>query len=106
NKLISVGRQGKHQEAWQMMVDTRDAYVALGTALSKDVDLNVSGANDEVKKAEDIYSSSRTILIGLIVISMVVGALLALAVGRSIGQPLSGIIEIFKKIAAGKLDNT
>jgi methyl-accepting chemotaxis protein len=106
NKLVTVGRQGKHQEAWQMIVDSRDTYMALGTALKKDIDVNVSGANDEVTKAEDIYSTSRTILIGLVLISMVVGALMAMAVGRSIGQPLSGIVDIFKRIAAGKLDNT
>ncbi|MFL6605249.1 MAG: methyl-accepting chemotaxis protein [Steroidobacteraceae bacterium] len=106
NKLTAVGRQGKQKESWQMMVDSRDTYVALGTALRKDVDVNVAGAGDEAKNAEELYSTSRTIVIGLILISIVFGVLMALAVGRSIGQPLSGIIEIFKRIAAGKLDNT
>jgi methyl-accepting chemotaxis protein len=105
-KLEAVGRQGKHQEAWQMMVDSRNVYVALGDALKKDVDQNVSGANDEVKKAEELYAASRTIVIGLILVAIVFGALMALAVGRAIGKPLGDVIDIFKRIAAGKLDNT
>jgi methyl-accepting chemotaxis protein len=106
NKLTIAGRQGKHQETVQMMMDTRDVYVALGDALKKDVDQNVSGANDEVNKAEEIYAASRTIVIGLILVSIVFGVLMALAVGRAIGQPLVDIIAIFKRIASGKLDNT
>jgi methyl-accepting chemotaxis protein len=106
SRLSTVGRQGKHQEAAQMMLDTEALYTALGEALDKDVDRNVAGANDESKAAEETYTVSRTIIIGMILVSIVLGVLMALAVGRAIGQPLGDIIGIFKRIASGKLDNT
>jgi methyl-accepting chemotaxis protein len=42
----------------------------------------------------------------MILVSIALGVLMALGVGRAIGQPLGVILGIFKQIAAGKLDNT
>jgi methyl-accepting chemotaxis protein len=106
SKLITVGKQGKRQEALQMMVDSRDQYLSLAAALDKDVDRNMAGADAESKAADAAYSESRTIIIGMIIVSIIIGVLMALTVGRAIGQPLGDIINIFKRIASGKLDNT
>jgi methyl-accepting chemotaxis protein len=106
SRLSTVVKQGKHQEAVQMMADSRDRYLALAEAIRKDVDRNVAGGDKEAKAADETYATSRTVIIGLILASLVVGVLMALAVGRAIGQPLGDIIDIFKRIASGKLDNT
>jgi PAS domain S-box-containing protein len=106
SKLSTAGKQGKHQEALQMMLDSRDRYLALGEALNKDVERNVASAANESKVADETYAESRTIIMGMILVSIVLGVLMALVVGRAIGQPLSEIIGIFKRIASGKLDNT
>jgi methyl-accepting chemotaxis protein len=106
SRLSTTWRQGKHQEALQMMLDSRDRYLALADSLNKDVDRNMAGASNESKAAEETYTASRTIIMGMILVSIVLGVLMALATGRAIGRPLGDVIDIFKRIASGKLDNT
>jgi methyl-accepting chemotaxis protein len=105
-KLVSLGQQGKHQEAVQLLTDSRDAFGALKEALKKDIDRNREGAETEAKIAAETYAMSRTIIIAMLLASIVLGGVMAFTVGRGIGQPLGDIIEIFKRIASGKLDNT
>jgi methyl-accepting chemotaxis protein len=105
NRLASIAQQGKHQDALQMMVDSRADYLALGDALKKDVDRNVGGAADEAKNADQIYSTSRWVIIGMLLVAIVVGGIVAFLSGRAVSRPLNGIIDIFKRIAGGKLDN-
>jgi methyl-accepting chemotaxis protein len=106
SKLSAIVKQGKQKEALQMMIESRDRYTALADALRKDVERNVSGASGEAKSAEDAYATSRAIILGMILVSVVLGVLMAMTVGRAIGKPLGDIVDIFKRIASGKLDNT
>jgi methyl-accepting chemotaxis protein len=105
-KLTSLGQQGKHQEAVQLLTDSRNAFGALTEALKKDIEHNRDGAANEARMAAETYTASRTIVIAMLLASVVLGVLMALGVGRAIGQPLGEIIDIFKRIASGKLDNT
>jgi len=105
-KLISLTQQGKHQEAVQLLTDSRDEFGAIKEALKKDIEYNHAGAATEAKVAAETYTASRLLIIGMLLVSMVLGGLMAFMVGRAISQPLADIIGIFKRIASGKLDNT
>jgi len=104
-KLVTSKQQGKQQETVQMLTDSRGAYTALADALRKDIDFNREGAAGESKAAADAYATSRTVIVGLLIAAIVFGAIMALTVGRVISQPLGEIVDIFKRIASGKLDN-
>jgi len=105
-KLASLAQQGKHQEAVQLLTDNREAFNGLREALRKDIEHNRDGAASVARMAAETYALSRTIIIGMLLASIVLGGALALMVGHAIGQPLANIIDIFKRIASGKLDNT
>src|SRR6266702_4476212 len=105
-KLVSLGQQGKHQEAIQLLTDSREAFGALKAALKKDIDYNHDGAATESRVAAETYTASRTLIIGMLLAAIAVGGVMAFMVGRAIGQPLGDILGIFKQIASGKLDNT
>jgi methyl-accepting chemotaxis protein len=104
-KVMTLRQQGKNQEATQALFGARDIYLAAGEALKKDVDRNRDGAAREVSMVETVYARSRAIIIALLLGSVALGVLVAMFVGRVISRPLTNVVSICQRMAAGRLDN-
>jgi methyl-accepting chemotaxis protein len=52
-----------------------------------------------------IYSTSRLVVISLLLLTVASGVVIASVVSRALSQPLLHVVELLKSISAGKLDN-
>jgi methyl-accepting chemotaxis protein len=85
--------------------ETKQKFDALSKTLNKVIDVNRKLATEQTHAANGAYSTSRTIIIGMIVLSIALGLGIAGYVGRAISKPMSETINVFKRMAAGRLDN-
>ena len=85
--------------------ETKQKFDALGGTLDKVIDFNRELAAAQTQEAHDIYASNRNITLATIALAIALGAAIATYVGRAISKPLNATIEVFKRMAAGHLDN-
>jgi methyl-accepting chemotaxis protein len=106
SQVLALMKQGKQDDAEKLLGDAGEKiYDDAGASMDADIALNEEGAAAATKSAQDIYASGRATIIGTLALSVALGFLVAWAVSRAIAGPLNRVIEIFKHISAGKLDN-
>src|SRR5947209_654939 len=102
---VALDAQGKHKEAVIYLTDQgQPAYDAFNTALNEIRKYNNMQASDSAKKSERIYSTSRTLVIGVIVFGIVLGVIIATVVSRKIAGPLRAMQAVAEKLALGDAD--
>jgi methyl-accepting chemotaxis protein len=98
--------QQKQAEAEKLMGDDgARLYDDAGDALDKLIEYNRKGAAAATAAANHTYARGRTVSIVLLALAIAFGAFIAVNVSRSISQPVAVVVDTFKQIAAGKLDN-
>ena len=85
--------------------DARPLFDAAGATLQNLIDLNKEHAEATTVSANSVFSASRTTIFGALVLMALLGAAIAVLTARSVSTPLSGAVDIFKKIAAGDLNS-
>jgi len=103
-KYTSIAQDG--QDALKFFTAHRDEYVALSKALQEEMDLNVKASEAEATEADQTYSSSRSLIVTLIMAAVACGAMFAFFVGRAVSKPLRDAVGALKRISEGHLDNT
>jgi len=58
-----------------------------------------------VTTAQDAFASARVLMFGLTAVALVLGALLAWAISRSITRPLNAAVKVAQTVAAGDLSS-
>ncbi|MBB3179167.1 methyl-accepting chemotaxis protein [Variovorax sp. Sphag1AA] len=103
-KLIELARQNKNDEATQLLM-TKFAPAVRATLAALD-DLNVH----QVKRADGInaealadYERARSLMIGLGVLAVLLGAAVAWLITRSITQPIREAVKVAETVAAGDI---
>ena len=104
-RAATLVEQGKSGDAEQLLAQASRTFVAADATLQEDIGLNVAGGRAQSARSETVYAGSRKLITTMVAAALLFGALLAFFVSRAISKPLAGAIEIFKSIAAGKLDN-
>jgi PAS domain S-box-containing protein len=74
-------------------------------ALQQNLRFELGGAQAATAAAGAIYRQGCAVIVGLALAAVLVGIWIAVAVGRSIRQPLEEVIGVFGKMSDGKLDN-
>ena len=109
--LVEFGRaaamvqQGKSAEAEPLLATARRSFEAANATLREDIRLNVEGGRAQSSRSEALYASARKLIVTMVAAAVLFGTVLAVIVSRAITKPLRGAIDIFKSIAAGRLDN-
>lgn len=91
--------------------DTMDLYLGrisptapkVQEAIQQLVRLQVSGAAEEFGRTRDMHASMVAALLGAAALALVLGAMLAWLITRSIGRPLRAAVELARAVAAGDL---
>src|SRR5262249_37421856 len=103
---LRLAEQQKQAEAEKLIGEEgKKAYDPAGKANEKLGHHNPKGAQAATHQSEQTFSRSRAVAFALLGIAIVMGALIAIVVSRSVSQPMASVIETFKHISAGKLDN-
>ena len=104
--LQQVGA-GQMVEARQTLLGkARPAQLEYMTALRKLVEVEKSRMATEAAGLTASYQHGRNLILLMAIAALAAAAVIALRMGRAIRQPLEQVIEIFRKMAGGKLDNT
>jgi methyl-accepting chemotaxis protein len=87
----------------QYDTDSMIAFDAITEALNRDVEFQTKGGDAAYKDSQDAYTHTRWTVIGLLLASLAVGAVLALWITRSITGPIARAVKVAETVAAGDL---
>src|SRR5450830_1771721 len=100
---LAEGSDADILEARKLSIgDTSKAFSELTTYVGKNVDINIDGA-EKATAAAVSYQKSLVVSSIVIVISLLMGAMMAVLVTRSITQPLSTGVTVAEAVAQGDL---
>src|SRR5450830_1523700 len=101
---LSQGSEGDREAARQLAVgDAGREFSDVLVAINKDVGINVNGGNQATAAAEASYQQALVVSGAVIVVALLMGAVLAVLVTRSITQPLSTGVTVAEAVAQGDL---
>jgi PAS domain S-box-containing protein len=104
--LRQVGA-GQMAEAKQTLLGkTRPAQLEYMTALRNLVEVEKNRIATEATGLTASYQHGRNLILLMAIAALAAAVVIALRMGRTIRQPLEQVIEIFRKMAGGKLDNS
>ncbi len=86
--------------------ESKASFDALFDAISRDIEFQTKGADGAYKSSQDTYSSARLAVIGLLAAAVLVGALMAFVITRSIVRPLDSAVKVAESVAEGNLTST
>jgi methyl-accepting chemotaxis protein len=96
--------QGKREAALGYVLGPqKDAYEKLTTAIEQDITFNNDGAAVAEKLSTSLYKTAQAWVIGVLVVSIAIGAILAILIAGSIARAVNEAGVIASRIAAGDL---
>jgi methyl-accepting chemotaxis protein len=108
-QVLDLSRRLKTQDALALLNgEQRDIYRGTADSLTKLVELNVKGGDKASSNADALYSASRTLIIAVIAVSILLGAAVAAFIVRVLSRLLGGepayVAEIANKVANGNIE--
>jgi methyl-accepting chemotaxis protein len=103
NRVIAVSRDMKKDEAIALNVEAKKTFDEALDILHQDIALNSKGASTVSVHAENLYKTSRVLIIVVLLICATVGAALALIIGRAISRSLNVGVQVANQLAKGDL---
>jgi len=88
-QLIVVSSQNKNEEAQEILAKSQALFDDFSDELIKLVKINVDGGNKASATGDEIYNQSKVIMISIIIISILLGMVVAYLITRSITSSLS-----------------
>jgi methyl-accepting chemotaxis protein len=102
DKVLPLSRAGKAVEAVTMIRgESQAAFNDMMAIVQKLVELNVNGGNDASKRGDAIYASAKTMITAMVGLGLLLGALIAWLVTRSITVPLGAAVGAARRMAEG-----
>ena len=90
-------------ELQRLMTETRAHGDKIGEIFSELSKIKEANASDASVETTDIYNSSRTVLIALIIVGVLLGIALGFLISRSITRPLGRAVDAANLLAEGDL---
>ncbi|BDC42997.1 methyl-accepting chemotaxis protein [Paraburkholderia terrae] len=102
-KLIDAGETSAAEARQVAAGDGSTRFTATLDQIDSDIKLNHQGSVDEVAKAQDAFQSARIWTVVLSALALLVGALIAVVITRSIVGPLRRSVDVAETVARGDL---
>jgi methyl-accepting chemotaxis protein len=104
NKLLALRAEGKRDEAAAVLLnEARPAYITTLTAMDDIVKYERDVAAKAAQEAQAASSSARTLMTVLGALALVLGAIVAWLITRSITAPIKDAVKVAEKVAQGDL---
>ncbi|MFZ6731300.1 methyl-accepting chemotaxis protein [Undibacterium sp. Ji42W] len=104
DKMAALAKEGNSKDAMALMRgDSSKLNTKVRALVDKMVKTNVEGGVDAYKRGAESYESSRTLIIIVLVSSIALGMLLAVAIARIVSRPLQDAVRVAQTVAAGDL---
>ncbi len=107
NKLIELRKEGEVQDATDyLLTQAAPSLAGVLTALDELIAYQAGQVNAAGQDATKLYSSTQAWLIGLGVVAVLGGCVVALFVTRSITRPIGEALHLAETVAGGDLSST
>ena len=104
SRFFTMAEKGQQKEALALSdTDGLETFSAADKILGADSELNARGGTESYQSAEATYSSARFAVLGLLVAAIVIGAVLATLLSRSLGQAAARMLATIEQVAANNL---
>ncbi len=104
DQVISMSRNNENAEAKQLLEgDSKVKYEAFSATLDKLGDLNHEGGDAASKRAEQAFSTARTVMFATLLALLVVMLIGGIRLANSITHPLEHAVEVLNHVAQGDL---
>ncbi len=104
DKVVALSRANKNEEAKALIRGKSQAeFDEVSAILLEIVDLNAKGGIAASKRGDELYASSRTLIIALLMISIAAGAGSAVYITRDVSVPIRQVAAIARESAKGDL---
>jgi methyl-accepting chemotaxis protein len=102
--VLALSRENRNDEAKALIRgESQQLFDAASAELLKLVKLNSDGADAASASADVLFANARSLIIGIIAGSMIIGVLVALWITRAITRPLSRAVAAVEQLAQGDL---
>ena len=103
-RMMRLSRDGQAEDAKALLVyNSQKKYEGASAALRRLVDHNIVAGRNAGEASTTTYLSARKWIFGVLVITILVGALLSWAIARSITRPLKAAASVADAVAHGDL---
>ena len=103
-KMLALSREGKKDEARTIFrTDSSKLFRAATEKIDALIKINSDGSDASNKSADEAFTLSRSLIIGILIALMIIGMLLAVFVARTVSVPLNEAVSIAKRVAGGDL---
>ena len=103
--FLELSRAGKSEEAMTYLTgESKKDFDNLSDEVLELVAWNTEFGDKTAKEADDVFAGARNLVIGLVVVSLVVGIAVALLLSRQILAGVNQMLAAAKGIARGELD--
>ena len=102
-KLVALAKGGSADLKTYYAKESRAAFSALEAAIAKDLELQDRGADKAYKAAQASYDQTVVTVSTLVALSILLGAILAYVITKSVTVPVSKTVEAAKRVANGDL---
>ena len=104
----SIAADGSTPEGHEKLLaeyesESKASFDAMFAGIARDVEFQAKGADGAYKSSQDTYESARLAIIGLLAAAVLVGALMAFVITRSIVRPLDSAVKVAEAVAEGNL---
>ena len=92
--LVKLSRANKTEEAKALIRGASQKNFDAASALLEElISINQKGANEASRRGDEIYASARTLILGILMTCLVIGAWLSFYIARGITVPLSKVMH-------------
>jgi methyl-accepting chemotaxis protein len=107
DQITAAANAGNTSDAVRIMRTTaREREEAVSGLLTQLTDLRGRTATDQARQGSQTYERVRTLTVGLLIATLIIGVGIALWLSRAIGRGLKGTAQTAELIAAGDLTRT
>ena len=104
DKIVALARTGDADGARKVLRAESSALNAEMLKIADQVlEMNVKSAHDAFLEGEQIYQSSRYWIMAAILVSFIIGSVLAYLIAQRVSQPLRRAVDVAKTVASGDL---
>jgi methyl-accepting chemotaxis protein len=103
SRVLALSREGKKDEAMALNVEAKKFFDETVAGLNQDIEFNSKGAADATVHAASLYTSSRTLIIVVLLVCAATGLALAILIGNAIGRSLKVGVAAANQLAKGDL---
>ena len=104
DKILALARAGDAEGARTVLrAESSALNVEMLKIADQVLDMNMKSAHDAYLEGEQIYNNSRYWILAAIVISFVIGSVLAYLIAQRVSQPLRRAVDVARTVASGDL---